>query len=52
LDNVAAGRLAWIREAESFSPVKLAETIRLGAETLQTTKFSEGWEITPTIATA
>ncbi|TAL46704.1 MAG: DNA repair protein, partial [Methylovulum sp.] len=52
LENVAAGRLAWMREAESFSTVKLAEYIRLGAGALEVTSINEGWHITPTIANA
>ncbi|MFZ2451662.1 MAG: AAA family ATPase [Methylovulum miyakonense] len=52
LESVAEGRLAWMREAESFSPVKLAETIRLGAGALEITSINEGWHITPTIAAA
>ena len=49
LENVGEARLAWIREAEAFSPVKLAEVIRLGAEALNAIK---DWSITPTIANA
>ena len=48
LDNVAEGRLAWIREADDFSPVKLAELIRRGAEALR----DSGWSTTPTVAEA
>lgn len=50
LENVAAGRLAWIREAESFSAVRLAELIRGGAFILQTNSLIEGWNITATTA--
>jgi DNA repair ATPase RecN len=48
LDGVAEGRLAWIREADDFSPVKLAELIRLGAIMLR----EAGWNMTPTVAEA
>ncbi|MBU4263019.1 MAG: AAA family ATPase [Proteobacteria bacterium] len=48
LDSVAEGRLAWIREADDFSPVKLAELIRRGADALR----DSGWSITSTVAEA
>lgn len=48
LDGVGEGRLAWIREVEDFSPVKMAELIREGAEALRNC----GWGITPTVAEA
>lgn len=48
LENVGEARLAWIREAEEFSPVKLAETIRQGTDALR----NSGWGITPTVAEA
>jgi len=48
LESIAEGRLAWIREADDFSPVKLAELIRRGADVLQ----DAGWNITPTVAEA
>jgi ABC-type lipoprotein export system ATPase subunit len=48
LENVGEARLAWIREAEDFSPVKLAELIRRGAEALR----DAGWNMTPTVAEA
>ena len=48
LESVAEGRLAWLREAEDFSPVKLAEFIRHGADALR----DAGWNITPTVAEA
>ncbi len=48
LDGVAEGRLAWIREAEDFSPVKLAELMRSGVDALK----KSGWSITPTVAEA
>jgi ABC-type lipoprotein export system ATPase subunit len=52
LENVAEGRLAWIRDAESFSPVKLAEYIRGGSDAIQTASVIDGWNVTPTIANA
>jgi len=48
LESVAEGRLAWIREADDFSPAKMAELIRRGAEALR----DSGWSITPTVAEA
>jgi len=48
LENVGEARLAWIREAEDFSPVKLAETIRQGTDALR----NSAWDITPTVAEA
>lgn len=48
LEGVGAKRLAWINERDDFSPVKLAELIRSGVETLT----GCGWGITPTAATA
>ncbi len=48
LESVAEGRLAWIRDADDFSPVKLAELIRQGPEVLR----DAGWNITPTVAEA
>jgi ABC-type lipoprotein export system ATPase subunit len=48
LDNVGEARLKWIRDAEAFSPVRLAELIRNGADALR----SEPWGITPTVAEA
>lgn len=48
LENVGEGRLAWIREAADFSPVRLAELIRKGAEALR----NEQWGMTPTVADA
>ena len=46
LENVASGRLEWIRNVDDFSPLKLAELI----EKKQLT--NSGWNITPTVATA
>jgi hypothetical protein len=48
LEGVGEARLAWIREVEDFSPVKMAELIRLGADALR----DAGWGITPTVAEA
>src|SRR5690606_25692792 len=41
MDNVGSGRLKWVFDAEDFSPVKLAQRIRQGADALQ----SAGWGI-------
>lgn len=48
LEGVGEARLAWIKEADDFSPVKLAEMIRSGADTLR----SADWGVTPTVADA
>jgi ABC-type lipoprotein export system ATPase subunit len=48
MDNVGAGRLKWVFDAEDFSPVKLAQRIRQGADALQ----SAGWGITQTVTDA
>jgi len=48
LDNVGEARLAWINDAEAFTPVRLAELIRNGADALR----NERWGITPTVAEA
>lgn len=48
LDGIGEGRLAWIRDAEYFSPVKLAELIRLGSDAIR----NAGWNVTPTVAEA
>jgi ABC-type lipoprotein export system ATPase subunit len=48
LDGVAEGRLAWIKTADDFSPVKLAELIALGPEKLK----DANWGITNTVAEA
>ena len=46
LENVASGRLEWIRNVDDFSPLKLAELIQ--KKELE----KSGWNITPTVATA
>lgn len=46
LENVASGRLEWIKNVDDFSPLKLAELIE--KEELA----NSGWNITPTVATA
>jgi DNA repair ATPase RecN len=46
MDNVGVGRLKWILDAEDFSPVRLAQRIREGAEALQ----GAGWGITQSVA--
>lgn len=48
LENVAAARLAWIKEADDFSPVKLAELVRQGADALR----NSDWNIPPSAADA
>ena len=48
LEGVGEKRLAWIRDAEDFSPVKLAETIRSGVDALAGTD----WAVTPAVAEA
>lgn len=48
LDNVGEGRLSWLKDADPFSPVLLAELVRSGAEALRNTN----WGITPTVAEA
>ena len=48
LDGVGEARLAWVKEADDFSPVKLAELIREGADALRSAK----WGVTPTVAEA
>lgn len=48
MENVGAGRLKWVFDAEDFSPVKLAQRIRQGADALQ----GAGWGITQTVADA
>ena len=46
LENIGPGRLIWLKTADDFSPVKLAELVRRGeAELLKT-----DWGITPTVA--
>ena len=46
LEGVKSKRLAWIKAAEDFSPVKLAEMVRRGSDPL----VSAGWGITPSVA--
>ena len=48
LDNVGHKRLNWIETAEDFSPVKLAEMIRKGIESLESAR----WDVTPSVASA
>ncbi|MGI6639048.1 MAG: TrlF family AAA-like ATPase [Desulfobulbus sp.] len=48
LDGVGEARLAWVKEADDFSQVKLAEMIRTGADALRSAK----WGVTPTVAEA
>lgn len=48
LSSVKEGRLNWIFSADKFSPVRLAELIRSGAEAL----CAEKWGITSTVASS
>ena len=48
LEGVAEGRLAWIKTAEEFSPVKLSELITEGPDGLK----NANWGITNTVAEA
>lgn len=48
LENIGDKRLAWIKTAEDFSPVKLAEIIRNGKDAL----INTNWEITSSVADA
>ena len=48
LEGVGEARLRWLENAEEFSPMKLAQTIRQGSETLR----NAGWGITPAVAEA
>ncbi len=48
LEGVGPKRLTWVNTTNDFSPVKLAETIRLGFEALE----NRGWGITPSVANA
>lgn len=48
LEGVGVKRLAWAESAGDFSPAKLAETIRKGADELK----QAGWGITPSVADA
>ncbi len=55
LDGVGEKRLAWINDQDDFSPVKLAELIRLAASKNNLLSGIELWtnpEITPTVARA
>jgi len=45
---VGEARLAWVKEADDFSPVKLAEMIRAGVDALRNAR----WGVTPTVADA
>lgn len=47
LEGVGEARLAWIKEADDFSPVKLAQMVRNGADALRGC-----WGLTPTVADA
>ncbi len=48
MEGVGEARLAWIKEVDDFSPVKLAETIRSGVDAVR----NSGWGVTPTVAEA
>jgi len=48
LEGVGEKRLQWLDEADDFSPIKLAQTIRQGPEALK----GAGWGITPAVAEA
>lgn len=48
LDNVGEGRLSWLKDADPFSAVRLAELVREGADALR----NANWGITPTVAEA
>ena len=48
LDGVGEKRLSWINETDAFSPVRLAELIRLGGDALR----EANWGITSTVADA
>ena len=48
LEGIATGRLAWIKDADNFSPTLLAERIRQGTDALK----DLGWGITNTVAQA
>ncbi len=47
-DGVGEARLSWVKEADDFSPVKLAEMIRAGIDALRNAQ----WGVTPTVADA
>ncbi len=46
LEGVGEARLRWVDDADDFSPVKLAQTIRQGPDALK----NAGWGITPAVA--
>ena len=48
LDGVGEARLSWVGVTDDFSPVKLAEMVRQGADALR----DASWGITPTVADA
>jgi len=48
LEGVGEKRLQWLDQADDFSPIKLAQTIRQGPEALK----NAGWGITPGVAEA
>ncbi len=48
LVNVGEARLAWLNSADPFTPVRLAELIREGADALR----NADWGMTPTVAEA
>lgn len=48
MEGVGDARLAWIKDADDFSPVKLAQMIREGADALR----DADWGVTPTVADA
>jgi ABC-type lipoprotein export system ATPase subunit len=48
MEGVGEARLAWIKEVDDFSPVKLAETIRSGVDAVRNSE----WGVTPTVAEA
>jgi predicted ATPase len=48
LANVGETRLAWLNDADPFSPVRLAELIREGADALR----NANWGLTPSVAEA
>ncbi|ABC76780.1 TrlF family AAA-like ATPase [Syntrophus aciditrophicus] len=48
LEGVGEARLRWLDDAEEFSPIRLAQTIRQGAEALK----NAGWGMTAGVAEA
>ncbi len=66
LENVGEARLSWVREADDFSPVKLAEMVRqyaeirrdgnlsaIGVEHIEISMhFTENWKMTQTVIDA